>query len=206
MTLELGLLLALAAALLVALAARPSWTRERAGRAVAFVGLVALPAVVLAVGFHEHLEKSKATKFCTTCHVMQPYGKSLLVDDSEYVPADHYQNNLVPQDKACFTCHTSYTMYGDIQAKLKGLRHLWVYYTRSAPDTIRLYEPYQNRECLHCHGPSRAFAESDAHTEEDTTMAALRSGRMSCLTSGCHDVAHDVQRLADAPLWKAVAR
>ena len=206
MTLELGLLLVLAAALLVAVAARPSWTRERAGRAVAFVGLVALPAVVLAVGFHEHLEKSKAKEFCTTCHVMQPYGKSLMVDDSEYIPAVHYQNNWVPRDQACFTCHTTYAMYGDVRAKLKGLRHLWVYYTQATPDTIHLYEPYQNRECLHCHGPARKFAEVEAHTEEDTTMAAMRSGRLSCLTSGCHDVAHDVHNLKDATLWKAASR
>ncbi len=206
MTLELGILLAVAAALLVALAARPSWTRERAGRAIAFVALVALPASVLALGFHAHLEQSKAKAFCLTCHEMQPYGKSLMVDDAEYIPAVHSQNNWVPQEKACFTCHTSYTMYGDVQAKLKGLRHLWVHYTGGAPDTIRLYEPYQNRECLHCHGESRSFRASDAHVEEDTTMAALLSGRLSCMTSGCHDVAHDAQRLDQAPMWTAGAR
>ena len=39
-----------------------------------------------------------------------------------------------------------------------------------------------------------------------TTMAAMRSGRLSCLTSGCHDVAHDVHNLKDATLWKAASR
>jgi nitrate/TMAO reductase-like tetraheme cytochrome c subunit len=206
MTLELGLLLGLAAALLLALAVRPSWTRERPGRVMAFVALVALPAIVLAMGFHAHLERSKSREFCLTCHAMTPYGKSLSVDDNEYIPAVHYQNNYVPRDQACFTCHTTYTLYGDMKAKMKGLRHLWVYYTAATPDTIHLYEPYSNRECLHCHGESRKFMETEAHTEEDTMMTAMSSGRLSCLASGCHDVAHDVHNPSQPELWKAGAR
>ncbi|MEI9815368.1 MAG: hypothetical protein WDO18_23165 [Acidobacteriota bacterium] len=52
---------------------------------------------------------------------MEDYGRSLYIDDPSYVPAQHYQNALVPRDHACYTCHTQYTMFGTVQAKLKGV-------------------------------------------------------------------------------------
>jgi nitrate/TMAO reductase-like tetraheme cytochrome c subunit len=185
----------------IVLVARPDLTRQRAGKILAFVALIILPALTASMGFAEHWERSKTKQFCLSCHVMEPYGKSLYINDSEYIPAVHYQNNFVPADHACYTCHTTYALYGSIRAKMNGMRHLWVYYTHSAPDTIKLYHPYNNRECLHCHGGSRKFEAVDAHKDTDTTLAALVHGQVSCLTSGCHDVAHEVHSLADAEFW-----
>ena len=45
----------------------------------------------------------------------------------------HYQNNRIPRDKACFTCHTDYTLFGDAKAKLRGLRHVYVNYLGRSP-------------------------------------------------------------------------
>lgn len=199
-------LLAVALAMLVYLAVRPSVTRVLGGKVLAFLGLFLLPALSLALGFEAHVERAKTREFCVSCHVMEPYGKSLLIDDSEYVPAVHYQNNLVERDHACFTCHTDYALFGGVRAKLRGMRHLAVQYLGTVPDTVQLYEPFNNRECLHCHQDSRRFIAEDAHTEADTTMASMLANRLSCMSSGCHDAIHDAQDVAEMDLWKEPTR
>jgi nitrate/TMAO reductase-like tetraheme cytochrome c subunit len=195
-------LLTSASLLALAFALRPEAARGPMGRALAFVAICALPVVATSIAFGRHMERAKTTRFCLSCHVMQPYGRSLHVDDKEFVPAGHYQNNRIPRDKACFTCHTSYAMFGDVQSKLRGLRHLAVQYLGTIPDTLRLYQPYENRECLHCHEGARRFASTDGHQEADTTMSAMMSGRLSCMASGCHDVSHAVRELDEVDFWK----
>ena len=71
------------------------------------------------MGFALHLEHAKSTEFCVSCHVMEPYGTSLHFDDLDYLPASHFQNNLVPREKACYTCHTQYTMFGDVRRQAR---------------------------------------------------------------------------------------
>ena len=202
MLLPLIVLLALTLALVLLVALRPDTTRTTAGKAVAFVAIFLLPTLGLAMGLNEHMDHAKKREFCLSCHVMKPYGQSLHIDDEEYVPAGHFQNNRIPRDKACYTCHTTYAMFGDIQSKLRGVRHLQVQYFGAIPDTIELYEPYNNRECLHCHDGGRSFLAPSAHYETDTTMTAMMANRMSCMTIGCHDAIHDVHDLEDMDMWK----
>ena len=195
-------LLAVALALVLVVVARPAMTRNPGGRALAFVALFVLPALASVTAMETHVEQAKTTKFCLSCHVMKPYGRSLYVDDDEFVPAMHFQNNRVPRDEACYTCHTTYALFGGVTSKLRGLRHIAVYYLGTVPDTIRLYTPYQNRECLHCHAGSRKFLKVSGHHDTDTTLTAMMSGRLSCMSSGCHDVVHNVHELAEAKMWK----
>lgn len=126
--------------------------------------------------------------FCLQCHTMEAYGKGLKVDDEEVLSAVHYQNNYVPHEKACYTCHTDYTMFGPIKAKVGGLKHLWVQYTNTVPEKIKLYEPYNSKNCLQCH-QGRKFVAVEQHNEEGSLPKVL-SGEKSCNTQGCHDVAH----------------
>lgn len=125
------------------------------------------------------------TSFCDSCHVMEPYTASLIVDDSDSIPAIHYRNNWVPQETACYDCHTQYTMFGDVKAKVTGLKHVWVNYVSGVPEEIKLYEPYANRDCLRCHGPSEKFYTSEDHKDD---LEELKSGETSCLE--CHDTGH----------------
>ncbi|HEX5760608.1 MAG TPA: NapC/NirT family cytochrome c [Thermoanaerobaculia bacterium] len=192
-------LVTVALAALVAL--RPALTAARGGKVLAFLALLVLPLAMTALGVSAHVERSKSTEFCLSCHVMEPYGESLRVDDASFVPASHFQNNRVPREQACFTCHTDYTMFGDAKAKLRGLRHVYVYYLAGAPEKISLYEPYNNRECLHCHAGARKFEESELHVE---IRDELRTNRTSCLE--CHDVVHEVDELTGKPLWKEARR
>src|SRR5262245_2427065 len=110
-----------AIALIALVVLRPSLTAARGGRILAFLAFLVLPALATALGLSAHLEHSKSTAFCLSCHVMEPYGRSLRVDDPAALPAQHFQNNRIPRDRACFTCHTEYTLFGDAKAKLRGL-------------------------------------------------------------------------------------
>jgi len=194
-------LVVVAALLAVVLLVAPTITRTTEGKILAFAGLFLVPAFVLYAGASEHLERSKSTDFCLSCHIMTPYGKSLRVNDGEYVAAAHFQNNRVPQDHACYSCHTDYALFGGIRSKLRGLRHVLVNYSGTAPDTIKLYQPYNNRECLHCHGAARSFLEASAHADVEGSIAGLKAGTTSCIASGCHDVIHDVRGLENVELW-----
>jgi nitrate/TMAO reductase-like tetraheme cytochrome c subunit len=183
---------------------RAHLTRSREGKILAFVALFILPVIAVWGGFSEQMDRAQSTGFCLSCHVMTDFGRSLHVDDPSYLPAAHFQNNRVPRDRACYTCHTDYSMFGGVRAKIRGLRHLQVQYFGSIPkpEDIRLYEPYNNRECLHCHSGARRFEEASAHHKTPDLIESVKSGRRSCMSSGCHDIVHEVGSLKDATFWK----
>ncbi|MCI0412738.1 NapC/NirT family cytochrome c [bacterium] len=181
---------------------KPGITVMRVGKILAFLALFIFPVLAVLMGTSEHVQRSKKTQFCLSCHVMEPYGKSLRVDNSEHIPAVHFQNHLVPPESACYTCHTDYTLYGDLNAKLRGLRHVYVYYLGTAPKTIHLYKPYNNRECLHCHLGARSFEEGATHNEEPQRLPNIKTNKLSCMSSGCHEVAHNVDKLNGVTFWK----
>lgn len=184
------------------LVARPAVTMSRGGKMLAFVALFVLPIFSGLLGFASEMERSKTTAFCLSCHTMEAYGKSLYVDDPTHIPAAHYQNHRVPKDQACYSCHTQYAMFGTLKVKLYGLKHVLIYYLGKppAPEDIKLYEPYNNRECLHCHAGARSFEEGAMHNADPATLPAIKSNQLSCLS--CHDVAHDIAHLKDAKFWK----
>jgi len=178
---------------------RPGITIAREGKILAFMGLFILPVFTGVVGLDNHVERSKATTFCLSCHVMEPYGKSLHVDDPAYLPATHFQNHRVPADQACYTCHTDYTLYtGGIKAKIRGLHHIYAQYLGTAEHPIKLYKPFNNRECLHCHLGARSFEQGTTHS---AIMVDIKSNQLSCVTSGCHDTVHNVSHLDQVKMW-----
>jgi nitrate/TMAO reductase-like tetraheme cytochrome c subunit len=185
---------------------RVEMTRATSGKVVAFVALFMLPAIAVRQGFDAHMEQAKTTNFCLSCHIMEPYGQSLLIDDPSFVPATHYQNHLVSTEQTCFTCHTTYTMFGDYQAKLRGLRHLYIQYlgTRPKPEDIKLYTPFNNRECLHCHDGMRKFEEATQHRRTPQMLEEMKTDRLSCTKSDCHEFIHDVGHLTDYKLLRSV--
>lgn len=197
------LFIAIALAMALLVAARVELTRAHGGKILAFLTLFVVPVVVMWWGFSEHMERAESTQFCLSCHVMNDFGRSLYVDDPSYIPAKHFQNNLVPRDHACFTCHTDYTMFGPVHAKLRGLRHLYVQYLGKppAPAEIKLYTPFNNRECLHCHAGMRVYMDEPKHNKPPEMMAKLNSNQMSCMNSKCHDTVHDVATIKDATFW-----
>jgi nitrate/TMAO reductase-like tetraheme cytochrome c subunit len=191
-------------ALALLLAFRVELTRALRGKILAFIALFVLPMVALTQGFDDHMEQAKKTEFCLSCHVMEPYGRTLYIDDPSFVPAAHFQNHLVPTEQTCFTCHTTYTMFGDYSAKLRGLRHLYVQYlgTIPKPEDIKLYTPYNNRECLHCHDGMRKYLEATPHKRTPAMLQQMAANTLSCTKSDCHEFIHNVADLKDSTFWK----
>jgi cytochrome c-type protein NapC len=193
----------LSIALIAVLIVRPGITSTRGGKIMAFLVLFLLPILCFGVGASSELERSKTTKFCLSCHIMEPYGQSLHVDDPTYLAAAHFQNHRVPADEACYTCHTNYAMFGSFQAKMHGLRHVYIYYLgkRPAPEKIKLYEPYNNRECLHCHLGARSFEQGAVHNADPELLSAVKANKVSCISSGCHETVHNVATLSNVKMW-----
>jgi hypothetical protein len=90
-------------------------------------------------------------------------------------------------------------MFGTFKAKMGGLRHLYVYYLKKMPlpEDIKLHEPFNNRECLHCHLGARSFEQGATHNADPATLPAIKANTLSCISSGCHDVVHNVGRWGD---------
>lgn len=197
-------LIVVSAILIALLVVRPSLTATQGGKILAFFGLFLLPLICLGTGTSYQIDHSKRTEFCISCHEMAPYGKSLLVDDPSHLAAAHFQNHRVPSEEACYTCHTNYAMFGGFRAKMHGLKHVYVHYlgTPPAPEKIRLYDPFNNRECLHCHLGARSFEEGAVHTADPDLLPSIKANKVSCVSSGCHELVHDVGSLNNMKFWK----
>jgi cytochrome c-type protein NapC len=194
---HLALITALAGVLLVLFGARQLLMSKGGRRALLVVGGL-LPLVASAGTVKEGVEESSRARFCLSCHEMQVYGKSLFADNRLALPAVHFQNRLIDRDNACYTCHTDYALFGDIKAKLNGLRHVYVHYLGTIPEKPQLYQPYSNRNCLHCHDDGRRYIEAPAH---QAVKAPLASGELSCLK--CHAVGHDLKAVQEQRFWQA---
>jgi cytochrome c-type protein NapC len=183
---------------------RVQFTRSREGKMLAFVALFALPLMATWTGFSEQMNRAESTKFCLSCHVMSDFGKSLYIDDPSFIPAGHFQNNRIPRDHACYTCHTDYAMFGGVRAKMRGMHHLQVQYlgTVPKPQDIKLYLPFNNRECLHCHLGARTFEQGSAHNKTPGLMDTIKENKLSCVSSGCHEFVHNIASLNENTFWK----
>lgn len=80
-----------------------------------------LPGVTLLSGTVQHFEQAKTTEFCVSCHTNQPYEESLYIDDGRFLPVAHFQNKRIPADHACYACHSDYTMFGDVDDKIRTI-------------------------------------------------------------------------------------
>lgn len=198
--LTLAAVAAVAVALIAVLLRRPAHLAQPGGRVVGFSAFVLLPGIALLGGASRHYDQAKTTNFCLSCHDLAPYGESLLIDHPAFLPAAHFQNGRIPADRACFTCHSNYTMFGGLDDKARGALHVWRAVTGTASEPVRLYRPFENGACLECHAGGRSYLESAAHRP---FLADLESGDRSCLM--CHNLVHAVDRLDRYERWSAAA-
>jgi cytochrome c-type protein NapC len=193
----LALLLSLGAVVVLYFGAR-QLLATRWGRRAVLLGVVALPIAASAGSFQAGVAESSRTRFCLSCHEMQSYGKSLFVDNRQALSAVHFQGRLVDRENACYTCHKDYALFGDVKAKLNGLRHVYVHYLGTVPEKPALYQKYPNSNCLHCHEDARGFLEAQPHRG---LGPQLGSGQLSCLS--CHAIGHDLGGVAAHKFWQA---
>jgi cytochrome c-type protein NapC len=178
---------------------RPSVTAGATGKVLAFVALCVLPVLCIDAGMSAHMQRSEQTQFCISCHTMETHGQSLYIDDPNAIPAQHFQNHLVPADTACYACHTDYTIFGPLKDKLQGMKRIYMQYVSTPPKVIEISGGYSNLQCLHCHAGARGFMENPIHS---ALMASLASNQVSCITSGCHDSIHNASEVGNLKMWR----
>jgi nitrate/TMAO reductase-like tetraheme cytochrome c subunit len=186
----ISVLLAVAGLALLVVTLLPGLRGSPGWRVLGFTAFFVFPALFAATTIHADLHHMKRVEFCGSCHVMDRHVQSLTYDDDEPLASVHYRNNYVSQETACYSCHVSYAMFGGTQAKVNGLHHVRAFLRDQKPRKIELYEPYSNSNCMHCHGTSERFRESETHAGETDFETRVNSGELSCLNAGCHDEAH----------------
>jgi len=189
-----------ASALLVLwyLVRRPQPTH--ATKLVLLAGIGILPLATATTGNVAGFEATKTRRFCSSCHVMTPYGNDSNDPHSTTLAARHARNGLFG-DENCYACHADYGMYGTVVTKLGGLRHVYEYtlHYRNMPldearAKIHIRKPFPNATCIHCHsteGPTW-----NAVREHASLLDRLRDGSVSCASAGCHGPAHPFSKVA----------
>jgi len=156
--------------------------------------LLTVPILSAALGTGVLADRSKETSFCVSCHVMQPILDSALDDQGTSLAAVHVTRGAVPRSQACYTCHAGYGMFGDVSAKLAGLRHMVVEVLETYEYPIELHGKFDVAACQSCHAESTGFRSVEAHKAEEIQQALL-AGDMSC-AGMCHAVAHEPEALS----------
>jgi nitrate/TMAO reductase-like tetraheme cytochrome c subunit len=178
-------------------------TLSRATKIVLALGIGLLPLSTAATGNVAGFEATKARRFCGSCHVMTPYSDDSEDPHSTTLAARHARNGLFGEEN-CYACHANYGMFGTVITKMGGMRHVYEYTLHyrnmslaEARATIHIRTPFQNATCMHCHstqGPTW-----NAVKEHASLIDRLRSGAVSCASSGCHGPAHPFSK-APAPV------
>lgn len=159
-----------------------SWALLLSGGAI-------VPMVSLAFGTVLVFERAEKVEFCASCHLaMQPYVDDMKNPKSESLAALHYKNRYISSNQ-CYTCHTSYGMFGTVEAKLSGMADLYKYYTRTFHLPIKMRVAYPNGDCLKCHAGSVKWPVIHNDFKDE-----LFKGGMACLD--CHRDSHPAHILA----------
>ena len=166
--------------------------RGRLVPAVATAGIVFLPIAAYGLGAVLIMEDSKTVTFCGSCHVMTPIASSLIAE-GDSLAAVHYRRGLVSHDEACFVCHSGYGIWGTLDAKMAGVRHMLRTATNDYTFPIKLVGPFDMGSCLNCHARAASFRAVAAHQDPDTQQALMK-GEMTC-TGICHSAGHPEEAL-----------
>jgi cytochrome c-type protein NapC len=177
---------ATAATILIAyLVRRPPLTA--AVKLLLFFGVGALPIGAAVSGNLVGYEVSKRRTFCASCHTMLPYTRDAASFASRTLAALHSRNHRFG-DESCYVCHRDYGLFGGMTTKLDGLQHVRTYYLGTPPARPRLYRPYPNANCVHCH--SMTLPGFQDEPEHAAVAEELRRDEIGCASDGCHGPAH----------------
>lgn len=198
--LALGLLTAAAAVvvLLWYLVRRPALTR--ATKIALLFGIGLLPIATAGNGNISGYNATKERQFCSSCHVMTPYGADATDPASESLASRHSRNEAFGHE-SCYTCHADYGMFGTVTTKLGGMRHVYeyVFNYRTMPideflATIEILAPFPNSTCIRCHSTANpGWSQVGDHA---SSLAEVRAGTVSCASDGCHGPAHPFSKEA----------
>jgi hypothetical protein len=190
---------AVAALLLVwYLIARPALTT--ATKVLLLLGVGALPVATAANGNVAGYHATKTRQFCSSCHVMTPFGDDSSNPTSTSLAARHGRNAAFG-DENCYTCHADYGMFGTITTKIGGMRHVYEYALNfhqltldEALPQIHLRSPFPNATCMRCHSTTTPGWKRIG--DHESLLDRLRAGSVSCASDGCHGPAHPFAQAA----------
>jgi cytochrome c nitrite reductase small subunit len=142
-------------------------------------GTVALPLLITSMGTILVFDRAERVEFCASCHLtMKPFVDDMKDPKSKSLAALHFKNRYIADDQ-CYSCHTSYGLFGTVEAKKEGMNDVYKYYTRTFHLPIMLRHPYPNNDCLKCHAGSAKWQEAHEDYKD-----ALYSGEATCMQ--CH--------------------
>lgn len=148
-------------------------------------GIALVPLISTGVGTLLVFDRAERVEFCASCHLtMQSFVNDMRDPKSESLAAVHFKNKYIP-DNQCYVCHTSYGMFGTVEAKMSGMVDVYKYFTRTYPKTISMREPYPNHDCLKCHAESAKWVKQDVHV---AVRDDLFADKLKCLD--CHGAEH----------------
>jgi nitrate/TMAO reductase-like tetraheme cytochrome c subunit len=158
------------------------------------LGLGVFPLGVAMAGNVEGFHATKQRQFCGSCHVMIPHASDSDNLASSSLASRHARNPFFGEEN-CYVCHADYGMFGTVLTKLGGMRHVYEYVMHyrnvsleTAKETIHLYKPYSNANCMQCHTTSlELWTKVPDHK---SSLADVRENRVSCASAGCHGYAH----------------
>lgn len=152
-------------------------------------GVVVFPSVSTMFGTLLVFERAERVEFCGSCHkAMQAYVDDMENPGSESLAAIHYRNRYVPRNQ-CYTCHTSFGLFGTVQAKIAGVIDVHKYYTGSFRKQIQMREPYRNDDCLKCHDGAVKWSLNHSASRD-----SILAGEATCLS--CHGEVHPAHTLS----------
>jgi nitrate/TMAO reductase-like tetraheme cytochrome c subunit len=163
----------------------PKKVTQLSGKWLLLLIFFVLSPIIYLLNFSVAVEHSKTVEFCNSCHIMNGYVSDLQDPESEYLASLHYQYRWIA-DNQCFSCHSDYGLFGNAKAKMRGIKHVWAYYT-DYETPLKLYDTYNNQICLYCHAPVISFQETEEHEEN---VDEILSNKMSCFGVDCHIGTH----------------
>ena len=155
---------------------------------VLIAGVLVVPALATMFGTLLVFERAERVEFCGSCHkAMQAYVDDMRNPDSHSLAAVHYKYSYIPRNQ-CYTCHTSFGMFGTVHAKIAGLVDVHRYYTNSFHRPLKMREAYRNDDCLKCHAGSVKWSANHADFK-----SAVLAGDSRCID--CHGLEHPPHQL-----------
>ena len=168
------------------------------GRLPAGLGLpsaILVPVFAYVIGALFVAERSKSVEFCGSCHEpMSPVVASLDQDNGS-LASTHWRSGAVSHEDACFQCHSGYGIWGTVNAKFAGVRHM--VHTVTGDYTYPLKaRGFDISSCLGCHAEAVPFRAQEAHRDPELQRQLL-SGELGC-AGACHSDAHPADALLGA--------
>jgi hypothetical protein len=160
-----------------------------AGKGLLIAGVVLLPSFSVATGMLLVFARAERVEFCGSCHkIMADYVADMTNPSGEGLAALHFKYQYIESNQ-CYECHTSYGLFGTLEAKMHGVGEVLRYYTGSYDLPLSMWNPYPNGDCLKCHARSSKWLAQEEH-DRGEAKREMFDGTTSCMS--CHDAAHNV--------------